>query len=735
MPAARDRHTQVPYHPDYQGIFKNPVETWKDFDCVLVNTMEQYKEFIRIWQNCPQRQYIGFDLETTSLNPESVTLVGCSVAFEKTRGFYFPFGHRFGINLPTTVFPHLIQVVKSFQTIYYWNAKFDMRMTRTFGFDLSQIPVVDVMSVIWNWDTNLFMPSLKDSERRILGWEREKYEQLTSRNAARNLSYMAPVEARTYATLDSISLLHLMDKAEPFLTKHQRPISIDNHLLVAMLDIEERPHPLDKARIDTLLENIQTRVTNTERTTTLYLGKIDLESPDQIGKALIGIGVDSGKRTPTGKVQWRAEDLEVMHGKHPAVDAVLEYRQARTVEKVLKGLQASYRSDLGGCRFSYLLYRAPTGRLACKDEERIPYYGKINIQSVIKPAPRFYSVEPTSIPREGSIVLENRFVPLNKQDKKFFYSTGEAVPEGIEIVEGKAEQDNLRRIFIPHPGHYFVHFDYHAQEMRIPANLSRDPAFCEAFIKGEDPHRNTAVMMWGESAYDRDKRGKAKILNFSVQYGISPWSLAEKLGGGITPEEAKSYISRWWSLYPTLNQWARSLEVQGRNQGCVHTFFGRKRSVRYYFELAESFKKESDAIALEASRLAPSSQKQKLIAQAEALRKRSWSMKGFAHRTCVNTVVQGTGGDLIRIALYNLNHDLMPKYGMENVQILSTIHDEINLSVHPSCLIEVIKDTLEIMQRRPAKWPVPMGVGLELGWSWGELYPYHLVEDTLVPGE
>jgi len=719
----------IPYRPDYQT--DKVSDEFQKITCVLVNTEEKYRAFLRDWQESPHT-LAGFDLETTSLNPERARLVGCSIAFDKYQGYYFPFGHRFGQNLPMGVFRHLQTVLESFDCVLYYNSKFDLVMQQAFGHDTSKIKDYDMMAVIWNWDTNLFMPSLKGSAKRILGWDLTTYEKLLGQSKVPNLSYYSPVDVVKYAVLDAVVPIHLFCEANNiFLPKYKRPVLLDNTLVRAIIEVERRAHPLDFAEITRMAEDVQHRVKTAERNIRYVLGDIDIESNQQITQALKALGVDSGKRTATGQIQLQKNDLAALKGTHPVIDAVLGYREGRNLDKKLKAFQTSYRPELGGCRLPYKTYRAPTGRLAGGEEgDRNTYFGKINVQAIDKSTPQMFFRTPADSlgAYPGVTILGHRYIPLHGEKDHWLLPDETPLPDGEKVVEGQAAKDNLRRLFICKPGHLFVHFDYNAQELRIPTNLSRDPIFVQAFQNGEDPHRKTAVMMWGEASYNALMRKRAKTLNFSVLYGISPWSLAQKMGGGVTPEEAKEYIRKWWGVYQGVNAWARDLEKYGMTYGYLKTALGRKRSVRGYFEQAIEMQALGRRMALEAKH----TNNAKLLAEAKEMEKQGWSRKGFALRTCVNTVVQGTAGDLMRLVLIKVIQHIIPKYGEDRIQVLSSIHDEINLSISPECLEDAIRDTIEILHWTPPDWPIPMEVGMDIGTSWGEMFPHVLTDTGLV---
>lgn len=141
-----------------------------------------------------------------------------------------------------------------------------------------------------------------------------------------------------------------------------------------------------------------------------------------------------------------------------------------------------------------------------------------------------------------------------------------------------------------------------AQELRIPANLSREPVWVNAFTSGGDVHKSTAISIWGEENYNKDYRKMAKGANFSILYGAMAQSFAENPMYHMNLTEAEEFYNKYKKALPTLFVWEERLQRRGRREGYVSTYFGRPRRVKGYFDNGQI---------------------------------------SFANRTIVNTVVQG----------------------------------------------------------------------------------------------
>jgi len=216
---------------------------------------------------------------------------------------------------------------------------------------------------------------------------------------------------------------------------------------------------------------------------------------------------------------------------------------------------------------------------------------------------------------------------------------------------------------------------------------SREPVWMNAFLSGGDPHKETAIKMWGAENYDKDKRKMAKGFNFGVLYGMSYRTVSEKYR--ISLEEADSLVSLFKKSLSTLFSWADRHCYRAKNEGTVCTFFGRPRRVRFWFTHPKA------------------------------------SERGFGYRTAVNTVVQGTGSDILKWVVLRLWTRLLnhPDY-MNDVRFMVTVHDEINFQVKKERFIEILNIIAECMRVKHKDWVVPMDIGVEIGNRWGETFPF-----------
>ena len=235
-------------------------------------------------------------------------------------------------------------------------------------------------------------------------------------------------------------------------------------------------------------------------------------------------------------------------------------------------------------------------------------------------------------------------------------------------------------------------FDYAAEELRIAANLSREPNWVDAFVHGDDIHKRTAVAIWGEEHYNRDYRKMAKYANFSILYGASSHSLyADSRYGFKSLQEAEDFYNKYKKALPTLFQWQDRLIYSARRKGMLQTFFGRPRRLRSYYENKQI---------------------------------------GFANRSAGNTSVQGVAGDILKMVMIKLWKALFNNEEFKNdVAWRVAIHDEIGYTIRATKLMRILKIIKETQSVKLPEWPVEIITDPSVGWSMGRVYDFHMVED------
>jgi DNA polymerase-1 len=243
------------------------------------------------------------------------------------------------------------------------------------------------------------------------------------------------------------------------------------------------------------------------------------------------------------------------------------------------------------------------------------------------------------------------------------------------------EGRRIRRAFVAAPGCLMLSADYSQIELRVLAHLSGDPTLIDAFRRGEDIHARTAAEVLGRRTeeVDAEARRLAKVINFGIIYGMGPQRLAGELG--ISLKEASDYIKRYFERLPGVHTYLEQSLAQARERGWVATMYGRRR---YLPEL--------------------NSPQGGARAQAE--------------RIAVNTPLQGTAADLIKLAMIRL--DAAIKEQKWSARMVLQVHDELLLEL-PHGEREPVAEAARREMEAVAELRVPLKVDLKWGPNWAEL--------------
>jgi DNA polymerase-1 len=239
----------------------------------------------------------------------------------------------------------------------------------------------------------------------------------------------------------------------------------------------------------------------------------------------------------------------------------------------------------------------------------------------------------------------------------------------------------IRAAFIAAPGNQLLSADYSQIELRLLAHFSGDPLLVRAYQTGEDIHTLTASEVFGVPAESMSKetRNRAKAVNFGIVYGISPFGLAAQLG--IPQSEAREYIDRYFARYQGVQAFIEKTLEATRCEGSVRTLFGRLRPI-------------------------------------PDIESRNSNARGFAERTAVNTPLQGTAADLIKLAMIALDRKLTER-NLKTRMILQ-VHDELLFDV-PTDETEEIDELVRAEMEGVVKLNVPLVADLGFGPNWRDL--------------
>lgn len=253
----------------------------------------------------------------------------------------------------------------------------------------------------------------------------------------------------------------------------------------------------------------------------------------------------------------------------------------------------------------------------------------------------------------------------------------------LQNIPVRLEQGRLiRKAFVPSlEDSVLLASDYSQIELRVLAHISKDEHLIEAFQKGVDIHTSTAMRVFGiEKAEDvtANDRRNAKAVNFGVVYGISDFGLSNNLG--ISRKEAKDYIDTYFERFPGIKNYMETIVREARDKGFVETIYKRRR------ELPE-------------------------------INSRNFNVRNFAERTAINSPIQGSAADILKVAMINLDKEI-EEAGL-STRMLLQVHDEIVLEV-PRAELETVKALVKETMESAIALSVPLIADENDGQTWYE---------------
>ena len=236
----------------------------------------------------------------------------------------------------------------------------------------------------------------------------------------------------------------------------------------------------------------------------------------------------------------------------------------------------------------------------------------------------------------------------------------------------------IRKMFIPKAGHVLVDADYSQIELRVLAHIADDKVMQDAFISGMDVHTVTAAQVFGVAPENVTalQRRHAKAVNFGIVYGISEFSLAEDIG--VSRWEAKDYIDSYLAHYSGVRAYMKDVVEKARESGYTATMYGRKR---YIPELTAS----------------------------------NFNIRSGAERIALNTPIQGTAADLIKLAMIRVENALNENF--PEAQLLLQVHDELIVEC-PEAVAEAVAALVSREMQAVAELKVPLLAEAKFGKSW-----------------
>lgn len=571
---------------------------------------------------------VAFDTETDSPFPTRARLVGMSFSLEPGEAFYLPLRHegpdaprQIPVSRALAVLRDVLEsprILKSGQ-----NIKYDAIVLRREGLELGGIDR-DSMVLSYLLEPNWGKHGLDRLASTYLQKAKIPYEEIAGRGKSQvTLDRVAIERVTPYACADADLAGELGDLLWAKVTERKLDrlyCEIERPLIGVLADMEMWGVRVDPEVLGDLSARFERELCRLQAKIHDLAGEaFNINSPRQLSQILFHkLGLRSLRKTRlTGSLSTSMEVLEELAPLHPLADLVLKYRQiAKLKSTYADALPALVNRETGRIHTCYNQTVAATGRLSSSEP---------NLQNI--PA------------------------------------RGDYGPE-------------FRRAFVAEPGSGLLAADYSQIELRILAHLSKDPALIETFLAGRDVHAETARRVFGEGStlFPEEQRRRAKVVNFSIIYGTSAFSLAKELG--TSTGDAQRFIDRYFEEYPGVKAYLEESVETAKRRGCAETLFGRRRQVP---ELHAA-----DRPTREAGR-----------------------------RIALNTPIQGAAADIIKMAMIRILEDFR-RHELRSKMILQ-VHDELVIEAP-----RAERAAVEEIVRRRMEGVCDLRVPLRVHLGWGE---------------
>lgn len=601
-----------------------------NYECVTsLDRLEHWIALARMAGMC------GFDTETDSLEAVTARLIGFSLAVAPGQACYVPLGHG-GTDMfaekpdqiPTDVAVARLKTLLEDDSVLKigQNLKYDMSVLRQHG--LKIYPFDDTMAMSFALDAGRQGHGMDELSDLHLGHKPISYKSLTGTGKSQiGFAEVPLAEATKYAAEDADVTLrlwhHLKLRLAPEKVTRVYEL-VDRPLVPVLSQMECEGIKVDRTVLSRLSSEFAEQGAALEKEIHALADQPFLiSSPAQLGEILFGkMGLKGGKKGKSGQYSTDVTVLEDLAGQGVEIAGkVLEWRQlAKLKSTYTDSLQQQINPKTGRVHTSYSLVGAQTGRLSSTDP---------NLQNI---------------------------------------------PIRTEIGR------QIRDAFVAEQGNVILSADYSQIELRLAAHIADVGPLREAFEQGEDIHARTARELFGE--VNRETRGRAKTINFSILYGISRWGLAKRLES--SSDEAQQLIDAYFSRFPGIGAYIQETTASVKESGFTTTLFGRK----CWFPRISS----SNAAERQGS-----------------------------ERAAINAPIQGTSADIIKRAMLRMGPALA-EANLPHVKMLLQVHDELVFEL-PEGDVAAASRVIEAVMASAAeplvKLSVPLGVEIGVGPSWG----------------
>ncbi len=572
---------------------------------------------------------VTIDTETTSKSPMLAELVGISLSTTPEKAYYIPISHSYNdspqqLSKESVIkkLKHILEDRNIKKTGH--NIKYDLIVLKNEGIDLKGIGF-DTMLASYLLNPNRTNHSLEDAAMNHLSIKKLTFKEVLGKKKL--FSEVSIEDATRYSGEDAAVTLSLRKLLEPELKKEgltELFYDMELPLIAVLADMEMAGIKIDQPLMKSLSNKLSRELDSIEKRIYFIAGEeFNINSSKQLQEILFEkLGLRTIKKIKTG-FSTDVSVLEQLSYEHELPVEILEYRS-------LSKLRSTYVDALPK------IVNPSTGRIHTSFNQTITATGRLS------------SSDPN---------LQN--IPIRGE-----WGT------------------RIRAAFIAEEGSVLLSSDYSQVELRVLAHLSGDKRLIDIFKNDGDIHSSTASGLFNvaEEKVTSEQRRGAKVVNFGIVYGMSPYGLSKELS--INPGEAKNYIDTYFALHAGVSKYFEQLIKEVTKTGYVKTLYNRKRAIP---ELNSSNK----------------------------------NIRQLGERLAMNTPIQGSAADIIKIAMINI-HNRLKKEKLKTKMLLQ-VHDELLFEV-PEKEKEKVEKLVRQEMENAANLLVPLKVDIGIGNNWAEAH-------------
>ena len=617
-----------------------------------INSISKLNNLIEIlWQ----KKEFALDTETSSLDVMDNELVGISFSYGESTGYYLPLNHINEDNLSVKESLELLKPILESTEI--------LKIAHNINFDLSVLNNaykhnnITISVKNFNFDTLIAASilgyrnlGLKELVQDLFNITLEPITSIIGKGKSQISIGEKPVnEIAKYAIKDAYFTYNLKQKFKNDLTSNNLNKLFDElemKLIPILTQMQTEGMPINLNLLNELQNNFSNKISAIENNAkTLIQEEINLNSPQQLSKILFE------------KLNLPTENIKKIKSGYST--------GAESITELING-------------FTYKFKESESFNLSFEDNTKIQFLNHIQEYREIS---KLLSTYIMTLPK-----LLNPYT--NRVHTKFNQAgttTGRlsSSDPNLQNIPKRTNYGKLVRssFAVQKENNEFVSADYSQIELRVLAHFSEDPNLKNAFIKGEDIHNFTAATMYecDLTKVNDEMRRIAKILNFGVLYGLSPYGISRQTN--LSVNKGKEFIDLYFQRFKKIRDYIENTKEEVHDKGYVETLLGRKRYI-------------------------------------EEIKSNNAQVRAHGERMAVNMPIQGTAAEIIKIAMINLNNSNI--YRNTKAKMLLQIHDELifecdkNKSKH-------LSNTLSKIMPNVVKLNVPLTINIQKGQNLGEM--------------